>query len=439
MYVQALEDLEVGLDPRASGGVGSGDAERYVHDRAMVRSAPVLRIPILWAVAALLAGLAAGPSRGAEPPTVILVSLDGTRPEDLRGEGLEVFATLASRGAVARLTPVFPTNTFPNHVSLVTGVSPAVHGIVNNTFEDPLRGRFSKGNDPTWIEVEPIWALLDGERIVSASFHWVGSEGPWRNGRGPRHWKAFSPRIPVSEKVDQILSWLELPRETRPRLVTTWFPGADGAAHRHGPGGEPTARALRGQAASLARLLRALDDRHAFSHTTLIVVSDHGMAPVERSLDLGAALSRGGVRARVLGGGGFVTAWVEGDPGRAIEIARGLGLEAFAPGDAPTELGLSHVRFGDLVALAPPGTAIASRSSSLPPMRGGHGYRAELPSMGGIFLAVGRGFDAGARLTEVRALDVAPTVLALLGAPIPEWMEGRPLVPLPAGGTVNGP
>jgi hypothetical protein len=60
-------------------------------------------------------------------------------------------------------------------------------------------------------------------------------------------------------------------------------------------------------------------------------------------------------------------------------------------------------------------------------MRGIHGHRPELPEMGALFAAIGRGVAAGARPGTVRAIDVAPTVLTLLAQPIPDWMEGRPI------------
>ena len=103
----------------------------------------------LAAAAVLLAGLAALPA-GAEPPsTVILISLDGTRPADIDRPELATFAELRRRGARAsRLITVFPSNTFPSHVTLVTGVHPDVHGVVNNDFVDPERGEFHKSDDP---------------------------------------------------------------------------------------------------------------------------------------------------------------------------------------------------------------------------------------------------------------------------------------------------
>ncbi|MBW1684273.1 MAG: alkaline phosphatase family protein, partial [Deltaproteobacteria bacterium] len=256
-------------------------------------------------VAALLAGAAA--SAGA--PTVILLSLDGTPARAARTPALETLSELARRGAAAeRLTPVFPTNTFPNHVTLVTGVSPERHGIVNNVFLDPKRGLFRKSDDPTWIEAEPLWSIAARYGIVSASYYWVGSEGPWRSGHGPRYWKRFDASTPDREKVEQILAWLDLePEQERPCLITAWFPGADSAGHRFGPDAPEVWRALERQDAAIGRLVSGLDARRAFEHTTLLVVSDHGMLEVERRVDLDAALDAADLPATVWGGGGFAS------------------------------------------------------------------------------------------------------------------------------------
>ena len=403
----------------------------------MVRSAHVRRIRlaiVVW-VLALLAGAAA-----ADGGSVVLISLDGTTPDQLRDPELATFGRLRREGLEAEhLIPVFPTNTFPNHVSLVTGVAPDRHGIVSNVFMDPERGLYSYEADPTWLQVEPIWSLAARHGVVSAAYHWVGSEGPWRSGLGARHWKAFDGGIPEREKVDQILAWLDLPDGAeRPRLVTAWFHGTDGAGHRHGPASQAARRALRGQDAELGRLVEGLERRGLRASTTLLVVSDHGMAPVAQVVNLAASLDAAGVRARVLGGGGFVSLVVEGAAERAVAVARDLGLEAWRPEDAPAELRASHPRFGDVLVVAPVGTAIVREglggrlqqllALSGSTLQGGHGHRPEAPEMGAVFVAWGAGAAPGARLGAVRNLDVAPTVLALLGLPVPEWMEGRPLL-----------
>ena len=384
----------------------------------------------------------------AAEPTVILISLDGTRPAAV--QELPAFRRIATEGAWAeRLVPAFPSNTFPNHVTFVTGVSPDRHGIVNNSFDDPVRGRFEYAADPTWIDVEPLWSLAARAGVVTAAYYWVGSEGAWRSGLAPRHWKAFDPATGETAKVEQILAWLDLPdARERPRLITSWFHGGDGASHRFGPDSEIVAGVLAKQDLALAALLDGLDARGLAASTTLLVVSDHGMTEAQRTADLAAALSGAGLDAAVIGGGGFAQVEVSGDADRAariarvVEIARGLGLEAWPNGQGPSEYAIPNARFGDVVVVAPLGTAIAAQSRidwlmgivgiERFAMRGIHGHRPELPEMGALFGAIGRGVAAGARPGTVRAVDVAPTVLALLGLPIPEWMEGRP-VDLDAG------
>jgi predicted AlkP superfamily pyrophosphatase or phosphodiesterase len=322
----------------------------------------------------------------------------------------------------------------------VTGVVPDVHGIVNNTFVDPERGRFDKDDDPGWLLAEPIWSIAAGHGVVSASYHWVGSEGPWRSGRGPRDWKRFDESVSAKAKVEQILAWLDGPAP-RPRLVTAWLRGADKAAHQKGVAVPAVRRVLLPQDAALGRLVAGLDARGAFAHTTLLIVSDHGMAPVARRIDLAAALRAAGVKGEVLGAGGMATVTVEKGQGfveRAIDVAQGLGLSAWPRGETPPELRASHPRFGDLIVVAPLGAVIQSGRGA--PMKGAHGYLPQEPSMGALFVAVGRGAPAGADLGVLRSLDLAPTILALLGLPVPDTMEGRPIERLlPAAAAAAAP
>jgi hypothetical protein len=408
--------------------------------------------PRLRTALAALALVALAHAAAAAAPSVVLISLDGTRPSEVRS--LPSFRRIAEHGAFgAGLVPAFPSNTFPNHVTLVTGVSPDRHGIVNNVFFDPQRGLYRYASDPSWIEVEPLWSLLARAGMPSASYFWVGSEGSWRSGLGPRDWKAFDASVPESEKVRQILAWLAA--ADPPRLVTSWFHGADGAGHRFGPGSPEVAETLRKQDAAVGALLDGLEGRGLLASTTLLLVSDHGMVPVVHSVDLERALREAGIRADVIGGGGFATVSLReprrwfflpntGGTGssraqraeRAAAVARGLGLEAWVRGAGPAELATRNRRFGDVVALAPPGTLIIGHTDSIgqaaaalvaAPLRGAHGYRPELAEMTGLFAAIGRGVEPGSHPPLVHAVDVAPTVLSLLGMTPPDWMEGRPV------------
>jgi len=365
-------------------------------------------------------------ARADEPrATVVLVSLDGTRPADLTTKNLPSLVGLAARGARAeRLVPVSPSNTFPSHVSLVTGVSPARHGIVNNSFRDPVKGVFDKQNAADWLESEPLWSILEGHGIATAAYHWVGSEGAAPGFRAPRHWLPFSKSTREKEKVEQILAWLDLPEsEGRPRFIASWFRGADHAGHDHGPGSDAVHRALIEQDPAIRALAEGIEARGLLATTTLIVVSDHGMAAAERRIDLGARLGEQGIRAHVFGIGGFASVDLgrtgSADPQlakRPIALGEGLGLAA-EPGS-----GLGNPRFADLVVRAPMGTAIVYRGLFV---EGFHGYDPNSPEMAAILVAWGRGVAPGSLLPAVRAIDVAPTVLQLLGVATPDGMEGR--------------
>jgi hypothetical protein len=388
-----------------------------------MRRIPVLAVAailfILWGGGAALAASAAS-------PTVLMISLDGTRPADLTSDRLPAVVALGEQGARAdRLIPSLPSNTFPNHVTLVTGVAPERHGIVDNSFVDPVRGLFEKRDIPEWIEVEPIWSIAGRHGIVSASFYWVGSEGPWPGGGGPRYWKPFSGKTNEAEKVAQILAWLDLKEPDRPRLITSWFHGADHESHLHGPDSREVEESLRLQNTAVESLVAGIGERKLWGSTTLLVVSDHGMMVPKRRVDLGAALERAGLDARVIGIGGFVSVRVgDAQAGRVVEVARGLGLSAWRREEAPADLRVANPRFGPVVVLAPQDTAVVYEGLVL---TGFHGHRPDVPEMAAMLVAAGRGIAPGVRLASVANVDVAPTVLSLLGLEAPAWMEGRPI------------
>ncbi|HKA14254.1 MAG TPA: alkaline phosphatase family protein [Myxococcota bacterium] len=397
------------------------------------------------ALAALLA--LASCARAAEPtettptaPTVIVLSLDGVRHDYLDRAPFPAFARVAREGLRAnRLVPVYPSSTFPGHVSLATGATPAVHGIVDNQFWDrALRERFDYGNDARWIEAEPLWAAAERQGVPAATFFWVGSETDWR-GVGARYRVApFDAKVGEEKKVAQILAWLDLPASERPRLVMSWWHGADHAGHAKGPDDPDVAVELAAQDRQLGALLAGLDARGAWSHTTLLVVSDHGMTRAGPSVPLAHALRGARVRVAHLEMGTAVAHVFLADPGDAERAERALaglaGVRVDRREALPASLHLSHpTRTGDLVVRAEPPYTFASEGllaragKLLGASRGVHGYAPEDPDMQGIFLAIGRGVPAGAHPDTVRMIDVAPTVARLLGIGPPRQAEGRPI------------
>jgi predicted AlkP superfamily pyrophosphatase or phosphodiesterase len=371
----------------------------------------------------------AGPTR---QPTVVLISMDGTRPADVTPERLPSLVELGEQGAAALgLTPVDPTNTFPNHVSLATGVRPEVHRLVNNNFIDPERGEFKRDAPNTWIESEPIWSVAERHGLRAVSFYWVGSEGPWQGGPGPSETRKFSSRTLEKTKVDQILEWLSMPEsKERPRLITAWFHGADGASHDEGPESETVTKSLEPQDREIARLVREMEVRSLFDTTTLIFVSDHGMVEVGQRVNLRKALTDAGLSVSVIGIGGFSSVTFRkgkrspGTVAQAVSVARALGLEAWARESAPASWHVGDPRFGDVVVHAPMGKTIVTAMTRI---EGVHGYSAAEPAMSGLLVARGRGVVAGTELGHVSGLAIAPTVLHLLGLPIPEQMKERPI------------
>ncbi len=364
-----------------------------------------------------------------DDPIVIMISMDGLRPLDLQKPGLSTLARLVREGASAEhMTPVFPSNTFPNHVSLVTGVLPEAHGIVSNVFKDPERGKFSYENDPTWLEAEPLWSFLARAGLPSAAYHWVGSEGLWKNGLGPDHWKPYQSGISEQKKVDQILDWLDLPAGQQPRLMTVWFRGADASGHRHGPDSSQTLSSLRVQDRALEQLVAGIEKRGLWPRTTLLIVSDHGMVEVDVAVDVGKRLKQAGVQATLRGAGGFtIIETDEAQRAKAESVVRELGMELiWRPG--VTRAPIDNVRFGSGVIVAPTGTSIV-RSTSLrgKAMKGAHGYWPDAPEMGAVFIAFGRGVSPGQRIGIVSNLDVMPTILQLLQLEVPPVLRGRAL------------
>jgi hypothetical protein len=389
---------------------------------------------LLWhsAFALVLAGSAQSAESVSRAPTVVLISLDGTRPADLTEAQLPSLLALARHGARAsRLVPVDPSNTFPSHVSLATGVRPEQHRLVNNLFIDPIRGRFTRDAPHSWIESEPIWSVAERHGLPTASYHWVGSEGPWQGGPGPSETRKFSSSTLEKTKVNRILKWLDMEDlDARPRLITSWFHGADHAAHMSGPGTDSVAKSLAPQDAQIERLVREMESRDLFASTTLIFVSDHGMVEAEERVNLGRRLGRAGLDLKLLGIGGFaIGVFDEGSKSpanlaRAVEIARKAGLEAWSREEAPADWHVGDSRFGDFVVRAPIGVAIVASTTMID---GFHGYDASEPSMAGLLVARGRGIRPGTQLGHISSLSIAPTILELLALPIPSQMKAPPI------------
>lgn len=376
-----------------------------------------------------------------DKPYVVVVSFDGFRRDYLDRFETPNFDRVARAGVRADgLIPIFPSKTFPNHYAIATGMHADKHGLVDNNFWDPEFGAMyrlsdrSTVQDGRWYGGEPIWVTAERQGMVTASYFFVGSEAPVQ-GVLPTDWRVYDGDVPNEARVDRVLEWLRRPVETRPHLIMVYFSAVDDAGHRHGPDSPEVERAVHEVDRVLGRLLDGIDALPIGDEVHLVLVSDHGMEGVspERAEYLEDHIDLEGVR--VIGGGPYLTLWVEGDEARAerieqIESALNRGLEharAYRREAMPERWRYAgNPRVGDLIVLAERGYQVVGTRERPAWGGGAHGYDPETtPSMQGIFLAVGPRIQAGLRIPAFRNIHVYPLIANLLGLrPNPE-IDGR--------------
>lgn len=221
-------------------------------------------------------------------PLLLLVSMDGFRWDycDLYADETPTLRRLRDTGATSRgLIPVFPSNTFPNHYSVVTGLYPSHHGIINNQFFDTSLGRFFRagagGNvtESEWWLGEPIWVTAEKFGAPAAVSFWPGSEAEIKGTR-PSFWRTYNPRTTFEERFLEFRRWLSLPAPDRPRVIAFYLEEANSVGHRFGPESPELAQAIRILDAQLGELLAAI--AAAQLEVNVVIVADHGMTPISR-------------------------------------------------------------------------------------------------------------------------------------------------------------
>ena len=234
-------------------------------------------------------------------PTTILLSLDGFRA-DFLARGLTPTLNGFIRAGVSPryMQPAFPSLTFPNHFTLVTGLHPESHGIVGNTFWDPsMNKEFTYGNadksmQPEWWNAEPLWLTASQQGVRSAIHMWPGSEAHIGHIE-PAFVDEFNAHEELDHKVDRILHWLDLPgdddamarptnsKERRPQFIAAYVPNVDADGHRYGPNSTYIRSTIAEVDGMLGSLFKGIDERNLTNVVNIIVVSDHGMATTSNS------------------------------------------------------------------------------------------------------------------------------------------------------------
>jgi predicted AlkP superfamily pyrophosphatase or phosphodiesterase len=419
-------------------------------------------------------------------PLLLVVSIDGFADFYWRDPAVRAPAlrALAARGVVADgMTAVFPSTTWPTHVSMVTGVRPARHGVVaNHVLNRASRRTEDLTGDPIYDASALLAAPTVYDHAAAAGRRVAAIDWP-----ATRHARSLAFNLPffkdqrvfetqtAREVWDELVAagfamdrqgeWAALPkrfmkdamvaevaahvvRRHSPDLLLVHFLCVDSHQHLYGPRSPEAYWAVEYVDGCIARMLAAMP-ASARDSMTVLVVSDHGFLPVERDIRPNVRLRRlgalrgdgaagfGGEACFVMNhGAGYLYA-LDGDAAAvrtlAAEIATMEGVAAAWPRAGFGELGLpaDHPMLPDVVFEAKSGYQFSdetagSEENGAPKYRGTHGQRPDVPGNAAFFMATGAGITPGAQPGAIQSRDVAPTLAALLAVPMPD-VEGRVL------------
>lgn len=365
-------------------------------------------------------------------PTVILISLDGFRYDYLEKYQPKTLNELAKKGVRAKwMIPSFPTKTFPNHYTVATGLYPAHHGIIENNIYDfgtvfSLGKREEVQNSRWWLG-EPIWVTVEKQGQKAGAFFFPGTEAEIQ-GKRPTFWKEYDGKIPNETRVDTILGWLDLPLEQRPTLFTMYFSDTDDAGHANGPDAEETKQAVLKVDENLNRLMDGLKKRKIYKKVNLIIVSDHGMAPVnqQNAIILDDYFSFDDTE-RILWTGEIVQIFPK--EGKQKTIINALN-EKIANADCWEKENIparfhyhDNPRIAPIVCSSKEGWILTSRErfeqikkrADFNKTKGAHGYDNQLESMRAIFIAHGSAIKKGKLIEPFENVNVYNLMCKILG------------------------
>jgi hypothetical protein len=364
--------------------------------------------------------------------TLVLVSIDGFRWDFLDRPEASNMSAIASRGTrVTKLRTVYPSKTFPAHLSIATGLYPTGHGVVDNSFcrsDRPDCYRMGRGReDPSWLAGTPLWTLVEQQGGRASTFFWPESDASIA-GTLPTDYRLYDGRVPHGKRVAQVVEWLSLPEGTRPNLVTLYFSTVDSAGHTFGPESRETQAAIAEIDEQIARLWRSIESLNANddAQISLLLVSDHGMAEVdpETFIDTNDLPRPKGFKP--MNGSTRVT-YYQRDP-EADLAALARDLDELADGRfwrvKPDTLAerhfVDHPAVGQIIIETAPPRVFRRGGGTRADLRGMHGYPDDVEDMAAFLVAVGPGFQSGLVIPEAHQLDVYPVAAKLLALEAPD-------------------
>ncbi len=365
---------------------------------------------------------------------VVLVSLDGFRWDYAQRWGATHLLAIAKHGVWAPkgMLPSYPSVTFPNHYTLVTGLYPEHQGLVANSFYDEARqARYSMSDatavrDGTWYSGTPLWSLAESQGMRTASLYWVGSEAKIAGFR-PTWYAQFDSKIETTPavqqaRIDDAVALLKLPAQDRPHFITIYYSEPDHEGHDFGPDAPQTKAAALKMDGLMGKLKAALDSTGL--PIDLVIVSDHGMVKSQGgwvSLDQFADLNGFETVGALLYGK------TEEDRVRVYNQLKKASPQfvAYRRKDVPAGLNYNqNPREGDPVVIATGPYAIRAHAppaeEDRPPTIGMHGFDPRsMPEMKASFFAVGPDIVPGKTVEPFENVNLYPWLAHLLGLNAP--------------------
>ena len=237
---------------------------------------------IFWLIALTISFGCTRPRPHTPVSTVILISIDGLRPDYITPENTPHIFGVAEQGVRAEyMKPVFPSKTFPNHYSIITGLYPANHGIINNSMYDPTLGYFRLSDREVisksgWWGGEPLWVTVQKQGRTSATYFWPGSDTDSIQGIQPTYRMEYDDDLRHVIRIDSVMA--AVMRTPRPALITTYFSIVDTEGHRSGPDSDKTRDAMSEVDSHIGSLIQRLKHNGLYETLNLVILGDHGMA-----------------------------------------------------------------------------------------------------------------------------------------------------------------
>ncbi len=358
-------------------------------------------------------------------PYVILVSLDGFRHDYIDKYQAETLGKIGFKGTRAKsLVPSYPSVTFPNHYSIVTGLYPGHHGLVGNNMYDRTTGdRYSLGNEKAvtnakWYGGTPLWVLAEQQGMLSACYYWPGSEAAIQETL-PTYYYKYSEKSSIDSRLNQVEKWLNLPEEERPHFITFYMPDVDHAGHQYGPDAPETKKAVFEVDQAMKKLLMIVENSPL--PINLIVVSDHGMLELDQETLLQLPIKIEEKEVAVASNGTYVSLFVhqQKDIKKYYdEIKKAMDpklMQVYLKDNLPQEFHFSSKedrfnRVGDIVLTANPPYYFTNK-----PLAGSHGFDPNVVNeMHAIFVAAGPNIRENNKVDSFENVLVYPIIAKIL-------------------------